>query len=75
MTSLPVGATQGQNATQTTTSHGDSVVVRSIAAFLVLLALVALLVIERPAAYGIAATILAGAIGLFAAARWRRASA
>lgn len=73
MTSLPVGANPSQTATQTTTRNGDATVVRAIAAGLVVLALVAVLVIERPAAYGIAATIVVGAVGLFAAARWRRA--
>lgn len=63
----------GQTATPTITRQGDATVVRGIAAALVLLALVALLLIERPAAYGVAATILVGAVGLFAAARWRRA--
>ena len=73
MTTLPMGTSQ--NATQTTTRNGDAVVVRAIAAGLVLLALVALLVVERPTAFVVAGTILAGAIGLFAAARWRRADA
>lgn len=73
MTSLPVSSTK--TATQTTARSGDAAVVRGIAAGLVLLALAALLLVERPAAYGVAATILASALGLFAAANWRRAEA
>ena len=73
MTTLPMGTSQ--TATQTTTRNGDAVVIRGIAAALVVLALVAVLVVERPAAYVVAATIMVGALGLFAAARWRRAEA
>lgn len=74
MTSLPVEAGH-QSPTRASSRGGDAAVVRAIAAVLVLLALVALFVVERPAAYGVAATIVLGALGLFAAARWRRADA
>ena len=70
MTSLPVGATHAQPANET--RNGDAVVVRGVAAFLALLALASLFVVPRPAAYVVAATIVAGALGLFFAARWRR---
>ena len=74
MTSVPSTLTAlGQ--TQSRMQRGDAVVVRGIAAFLTLLALTALLVVERPAAYGVSASILALAVALFAAAAWRARTA
>lgn len=73
MSSLPVHATKEQQ--EGFSRPGDATVVRGIAAVLVILALAAILAIERPAAYGVAATILVSALALFAAARWRRSAA
>lgn len=71
MTSLPLGADHAQPA-NATARHGDAAVVRGVAALLVLLAFAALFVVPRPAAFLVSPTIAAGALALFAAARWRR---
>ena len=72
MSSLPVSATEERQPTLV--RSGDATVVRGVAAFLVLLALAALLVVPGPAGWGVAATIVVGAVALFAAASWRRRS-
>ena len=73
MSSVPVNANETRQ--HETSRPGDAVVVRGIAAFLVLLALVALLVVPGAARFVVAATILASGVGLFAAASWRRTPA
>lgn len=71
---LPLGATT-EPTTKQMTARGDAAAVRGIAATLLVLALCALLLIERPTAYVVAGTIVAVAVALFAAASWRRARA
>lgn len=74
MTSLPVGSEHRQPAIETD-RRGDAVVIRGVAALLVLVAFASLFVIAQPASFVVAASIAVGALGLFAAARWTRASA